>query len=202
VTRLTDDEIKKLKECAILDLEDAASERSKAFFRGILRIVKTIEDLQQENMDLQRQIKQRDAMNANQADLIKQLRNDNINTEMNLSHITAEYEQLKAQVAVMREAIEKELANGYEQPYLIEAIYNDAGLDYHNPADVPHKLDMLEPESTWHNPADVETLMKVRSELLRAVPALKSASENLYRHVISGCKQALAAIDKALGVGE
>jgi hypothetical protein len=46
--RLTDAEIQKLKECATKDLSEAMDERAKAFYRGTLRIVETMEAQQQE----------------------------------------------------------------------------------------------------------------------------------------------------------
>lgn len=52
VLRLTDEEVKKLKECATLDLADATDDRCKAFFRGVLRVVETMEALQVENKEL------------------------------------------------------------------------------------------------------------------------------------------------------
>jgi hypothetical protein len=47
-----------------------------------------------------------------------------------------EIDQLRAQVARMKEAIEKELANGYEQPYFIKTLFDVGPLEYHNPADI------------------------------------------------------------------
>lgn len=46
--KLTDEEVKKLKEYASLDLQDATTEKNKAFFRGVLRVVETVEALRQQ----------------------------------------------------------------------------------------------------------------------------------------------------------
>ena len=90
--RLSGEQIADLKEYFTRSIKGNISSLVHKLSTDGINLLDIIEALQQENERLK--------------DTNEQLRNDNINAEMNLSHITTEYEQLQAQVARMREALE------------------------------------------------------------------------------------------------
>ena len=116
-----------------------------------------------------------------QQEIIEQLKNDNINSEMNLAHMTDMYEQLQAQATQVREAIRYvlyHLRRGGESWIIekLEPVLSDAPTDY-------------------HNLADVAALKRAREALIKA----KVYDQFTNSEAVKDIDEALAAIDKIGG---
>lgn len=102
-----------------------------------------------------------------------------------------EIEQLRAQVARMREALEH-----FKKKYI-----DDLCLEY-PPEDAEMIINALSANTTdYHNPADVEALRKAREALENAQTAYLNERE-MYVDEYEAVVKVLAEIDKAIGGGQ
>lgn len=129
-----------------------------------------------------------------QQEIIEQLKNDNINSEMNLAHMTDLYEQLQTQNGAMREALSK-ADNALNYIGISPALFDKKKLF----SMIKEALKAIEnavigTPTDYHNPADVEALKQAREALI-TLNTLGGLGFDKHRWI----DEALATIDKAVG---
>jgi len=144
----------------------------------------TIEALQQENNDWQ--------------ELYYELYAGHSRLFKDFCKLQQENEQLRAQVARMREALD-ELTSELDYAHLLQ---NGIEWDKHKSVAFDKALDILNMKPIdYHNPADVEALRKAREAIQKAYDNYELIGEYEY-DISSYLEEALAEIDRAIGGGQ
>jgi len=121
-----------------------------------------------------------------------------IEKDIEIDKLKDENEQLRAQVARMREALD-ELTSELDYAHLLQ---NGIEWDKHKSVAFDKALDILNMKPIdYHNPADVEALRKAREAIQKAYDNYELIGEYEY-DISSYLEEALAEIDRAIGGGQ